>query len=163
MSQNTKLKNVRSIQGDWLARDGDQWRVNIPTHGGHKVFPYTEYGGMTKAFQAADRFKTKMLKQYEEDLDYRRKHGELPDRGVKLNIRNRTGVRGLSRIVTPNRYLEPLIVYCASWGPIKNRSVVSFSTAQYPESECKRLAMLALEHKTKHPETLLKTKKRGKN
>lgn len=159
-SQTQKKTNITNIQGDWLARDGNQWRVNIPTHNGHKLFPFAEYGGTHKALVAADKFKRKMLKQYEADLEYKRKHGELPDRGPRLHLRNRSGVTGVAIKVTPRRYTDPLIEYVATWR-VRGRIIqATFSTARYPEAECFRLAKLAREHKTKHPQTLLNAGKK---
>jgi len=159
-------KKIKPIEGDWLARDGDQWRVNIPvkTTCGHKVFPYAEYGGIAKAYEQAAKFQRKMLTILEQERDFYRKHGVEMESEGKLHMRNRTGVRGLAKHVEPNRYDKPLIKYIASWGPVKNRKNYYVSTAQYPETECIRLAKLALEHQTMHPETLLKfnSKKRGK-
>lgn len=157
------LKKVKPIEGDWLARDGDQWRVNIPIKStcGHKVFPYAEYGGVAKAYEQAAKFQRKMLTLLEQERDFYRKHGVEMEGGNKLHMRNRTGVTGLAKTVKPNRYEKPLIEYRAAWGPMTNRKYYIVSTAQHPESECIRLAKLALEYKTTHPETLLKLK--GKN
>lgn len=157
-------KSVKAIEGDWLARDLDQWRVNIPvrTQCGHKVFPYSEYGSAAKAYEAAAKFQAKMLKLLEFERDFYRKHGEYPEGEGRLHMRNKTGVRGVSRTVIPNRYEAPLVQYVAQWGPVRNRKYYQVSTAQHPESECLRLAKLAIEHQTTHPETLLKIKPKKK-
>ena len=157
---NAKQRAYTPIEANWLARDGEQWRVNIPTRTvcGHKVFPHYEYGGVQGAYRAAVKFQNKMLKQLEWERDFYRKNGEWPE-GEKLHMRNKTGVTGVSRYVIPNRYEKPLVQYHAAWGPMHNRKRYFVSTAQYPESECFRLAKLAIEHKTLHPETLLKFKK----
>lgn len=159
-----KRSNIRPIEGDWLARDGEQWRVRIPTHtrNGHKVFPFASYGGMQGAYKKARTFQAEMLKLLTSEKEYYAKYGEWPESEPKLHMHNKTGVRGVSKMVVPNRYQQPLIVYSAYWGPMRNRKRYSVSTAQYPETECLRLAKLAREYETTHPETLLKINKRKK-
>lgn len=157
MRKTAQKKAYRPIEGNWLARDGEQWVVNIPTRTicGHKKFPHVDHGGVQGSYRAASKFQDEILKILEEEREFHRKHGEWPE-GNKLHIRNRSGMRGVSKEVLPNRHEKPLIKYCAYWGPANKQTRVCFTTAHYSEDECKRLATLAREHKTTHPETILK-------
>jgi len=134
-------KTVVKIQSDWLCRDLASWRVRIPCQGGSGRFSFKEYGGSEKALNAARKFQRKALKLLEEDRDYKAKHGELPYRET-VYITNKSGVRGVFRKVSPTRNGQPLITWTASWQGMNGKTFhQGYSTAQHPESECKKKAI----------------------
>lgn len=137
-----KATNVKHMQGDWMARDVDGWRVNIPCPGGSGFFSFKEYGGSAKAYEAARKFQIKAYNQYKKDLEYKRKHGELPKRET-LNIRNRSGYRGVCRNVHPRLDGPPRIEWIAYWQDSRGiQQSESFTTAAHiDEHTCKKLAL----------------------
>lgn len=140
-----KSKTVTSIstRGEWLDRDLKGWRVRVPCQGGHGYFSFEEYGGSVKALNAARAFHAKMERQYRKDLEYKKEHGELPKRQT-VNIRNRTGIPGVSREVYPSLNGSATIVWTAYWNRNGKQFCQHFSTASYEhknEAECKRKAI----------------------
>jgi len=69
------------------------------------------------------------------------RHGEMPFRET-VYITNRSGVTGVHRQVCPTKGGQPLIVWIASWQGRHSRTFhKSYSTAQFPESQCKQKAI----------------------
>ena len=135
-------KNVVKIQGDWLCRDISSWRVRVPCVGGSGRFLFSEYGGSEKALKAAKAFQRKALKLLKEDREYAAKHGEVPYRET-VYITNKSGVRGVCRIVAPTQSGTPLISWVAQWPGRNGRThSATFSTHQYKtEAEAKAAAI----------------------
>jgi hypothetical protein len=134
-------KTVIKIQSDWLCRDLDSWRVRVPCQGGSGRFTFKEYGGSEKALKVARKFQKKALRSLEEDREYMSKHGEKPHRET-VYITNKSGIRGVFRIVIPTQGGNPLIIWTARWQGINGKAFTSsYSTAQFPESECKKKAI----------------------
>lgn len=100
---------------EWLIRFANGYKVKVPTGGGHKNFPLTEYNNSSeKAYSHALKFQKKMIKQLERD----KKH--FIDTGEKithkcLSINNNSGHTGVHSITIPNRFSAPLILWIASW------------------------------------------------
>ena len=134
-------RKVVKIQSDWLCRDLNSWRVRVPCVGGSGRFLFKEYGGSEAALKAARKFQKKALKLIIEDREYWSKHGELPYRET-LYITNKSGYVGVHRVLSPNQSGQPLITWTASW-PGKHGKTFhkGYSTAQFPESECKKKAI----------------------
>lgn len=145
-------KSVSSLSttGQWIARDQDAegnkgWRVKVPTPNGHRFFLDERHGGISKAFQEANNFHTKMHTQLLKDRAAE-KNGAKIHRDT-TNIRNRSGHTGVSMQVNPTLSGRPTIVYTATWlvGRIQHHK--SFSTAKYGTKE---LALSkALEHRNR--------------
>lgn len=140
-----KRKKVESLQGEWLAREPDGWRVRVPTANGHGFFRIAEYGSSTKAYEAARKFQIKMYQQYRQDLEYKQKHGELPGHET-INIRNRSGISGVARVVHPNFEAPPRIEYIVSWmetiGGLRVQKSKYFNSANFVnEAACKKAAI----------------------
>lgn len=134
-------RNVVKIQSDWLCRDLDSWRVRVPCQGGSGRFYFKEYGGSEKALKAAKTFQNKALRQLKKDREYMSQHGEMPYRET-VYITNKSGVRGVFRIVAPTQGGQPLITWIASWqGPNGRTFTQGYSTAQFTESQCKQKAI----------------------
>lgn len=134
-------KNIIRIQSDWLCRDLSSWRVRVPCVGGSGRFTFKEYGGSEKALKAARRFQKKALKLLECDREYYSQHGEMPYRET-LYITNKSGHTGVHRVVSPTRNGQPLITWTASWQGRNGKTFhQGYSTAQFPESECKKKAI----------------------
>lgn len=132
--------SVSKMQGDWLCRDMDGWRVKIPTANGHGFFSFEQYGGVNKAFNAARAFQIKMYKQYQEDLKHKQKHGELPER-ERLHMNNRTGIPGVCRTIRPNQMADPHITW-TGFATINGKTFrQSFTTTNFSEAECKKRAI----------------------
>lgn len=141
MAGKTNAENVTRISGEWLCRDMDGWRVRVPTPGGHNYFSFAEYGGNVKALNAARAFHAKMVRQLEKDREYYKKHGEMPEHET-LNIRNRSGVPGCHRMVTPNLSGRPNITWFATWCKNGRQHKKGFSTFEHgDEATCKKLAI----------------------
>lgn len=145
-----RIAKVQQLQGDWMAREPDGWRVKVPTQGGHGFFRIAEYGSSTKAYDAAREFQVKAYKQYLADLDYKKKNGELPRRET-INIRNRSGIRGIARMVTPNLNCPPRIIYKVYWqethGGMRIQATKEFNVDYFVnEAACKKAA---IEHREK--------------
>jgi len=107
-----------------VARDRDRFIVRIPTPNGSGNFNFKDYGGSSlKALKAAKSFQKKMLKQLEFDRKYFKKHGEEVER-VHLHVNNKSGYEGVCRVVYPNGFQNPRIVWKAYWsnGKGKQRS-----------------------------------------
>lgn len=143
MAQN--VQKVSTMQGDWMAREPDGWRVKVPTQGGHQFFRIAEHGSSSKAYEAARKFQVKAYKQYLEDMEYKRKNGELPRRET-MNIRNRSGIRGVSRQVFPNLGCPPRIVYKVTWmethGGMRIQASRDFNVDHYTnEAVCRQEAI----------------------
>lgn len=134
-------RTTGSIGGDWLARDIDGWRVGVPCQGGSGRFRFADYGGsVQKALAAARKFQTKALALYKSDKAYAIKNGERPQRET-VYITNRSGVRGVYRMVHPRMGTTPTIEWVGTVH--KNGRLVKqgFSTANFPEDVCKRKAI----------------------
>ena len=123
-----------SVTGEWICRDNQGWRVRVPCQGGHQYFGIKECGGSVNALKQARSFHNKMCKQLKKDREYFSEHGEKIQRPT-LNIRNRSGYTGISRMVYPNLDGRPLIVFQASYQ--KNGKQVSerFSLTEYKHEE----------------------------
>ncbi len=138
---NIARKGVVKIQSDWLCRDLDSWRVRVPCQGGSGRFYFKEHGGSEKALKVARRFQKKALKLLSEDREYISKHGEKPYRET-VYITNKSGIRGVFRKVTPTQGGNPLITWTARWQGAHGKTFTyTYSTAQHPESECKKKAI----------------------
>lgn len=150
MAQPQRKSSTSRIAGDWLCRDTDSWRVLVPTPGGSGRFLFAEYGGIQKALVAAQKFQAKAIHLLEQDRSYYAKHKEHIER-PSLNIRNKSGITGVSRTIFPRLETKPLVVWqAAAWNPRLNRQVTErFSTANFPEDECKRRAISAREEMAK--------------
>lgn len=134
-------RNVVKIQSDWLCRDLDSWRVRVPCQGGSGRFYFKEYGGSEKALKAAKIFQNKALRQLRLDRKYMSEHGEMPYRET-VYITNKSGIRGVFRTVHPTQGGNPLVVWTARWQGVNGKAFTeSYSTAQFPESECKKKAI----------------------
>jgi len=105
---------ITGINSEWLARDTNRYIVRIPTPGGSGNFTFREYGGSASALKAAKKFQAKMLKQLKFDRDFYLKTGDRIAR-EHLAVNNKTGYTGVSRLVFPNGFCNPLIVWVASW------------------------------------------------
>lgn len=123
-----------SVSGDWICRDNQGWRVRVPCQGGHQYFGLKEYGGSSKALNAARAFHTKMCKQLKKDREYFSEHGEKPER-TSLNIRNRSGYTGISRNVFPNLDGRPTIAFIAYYSHNGKQISERFSTIEYKHEE----------------------------
>lgn len=147
---NAARKNVIRIQGDWLCRDIDSWRVRVPCQGGSGRFYFKEYGGSEKALKAAKQFQRKALKLLKEDRAYTAKHGEKPHRET-LYITNKSGICGVCRVISPTQNGKPCITWQATWsGQNGKRFAAYFSTAQYTEAEAKAKAIKKRKEMTAH-------------
>lgn len=115
-NQARKTQQMTSIssRGEWIARDGNGYRVRVPCQGGHGYFKIDEYGSSAKAHKAARAFHAKMEIQLKKDREYERKNGEKPFRHV-LNIRNTSGHHGISKQVYPILDGSPRITYTVTW------------------------------------------------
>lgn len=119
-----------STQGEWLTRDGKSWIVRVPTSGGHKKFPFDEYGGSSKALKVARAFHVAMVQQLKKDREYYKKHGEKFQR-VRSN--NTSGINGVTRMVFPRLEGFPNIVFRAYYTN-RNKGIwksKDFSTYHY--------------------------------
>jgi len=136
-----------SVQGEWIARDNQGWRVRVPCQNGHQYFGIKEYGGSHNALNAARVFHAKMCRQLKSDKAYFQEHGEKPQR-TTLNIRNRSGYAGIARHVYPNLDGRPLVVFQAYYS--KNGKQISqrFSLTEYKHEEYALEA--AIEWRKKH-------------
>jgi len=105
---------ITGINSEWLARDNNRYIVRIPTANGSGNFSFKEYGSSQKALVAAKKFQTKMLKQLEFDLEFHRETGDYIAR-EHLAVNNKSGIKGVCRIVCPNGYSNPRILWCATW------------------------------------------------
>lgn len=137
MAKQAQARKITSIssRGEWIARDGNGYRVRVPCQGGHGYFSIEEYGGSAKAHDAARKFHAKMEKQLQEDRKYEKKHGEKPHRFV-LNIRNKSGYHAISKNVYPILDGSPRVTFTVSWRgkdgwPLSR----TFSSTQYKHAE----------------------------
>jgi len=110
----TPAMKISGINSEWLARDNNRYVVRIPTAGGSGNFNFKEYGGSVNALNAAKKFQKKMLKQLEFDRDFHAKTGDYIAR-EHLHVNNKSGVTGVCRVVCPNGYQNPTIVWVAYW------------------------------------------------
>lgn len=134
-------KAVVKIQSHWLCRDISSWRVRVPCPGGSGRFLFSEYGGSEKALHAAKSFQKKALKLLADDRVYTAKHGEKPQREA-VYITNKTGIRGVCRVVAPTMNGAPLISWVAHWpGPRNKQMTKSYTTANFTEAECRKKAI----------------------
>lgn len=136
-----------SMVGEWIARDNQGWRVRVPCQNGHQYFGIKEYGGSTKALNAARAFHTKACRQYQADKKYYQEHGEKVQR-TTLNIRNRSGYTGIARMVYPNLDGKPLVVFTAYVNRRGKQITQRFSLTEYKHEEYALEA--AIEWREKH-------------
>lgn len=131
-----KTKRVTSIslRGEWICLDMNGWRVKVPTANGQKYFGFTEYGGSSKALNAARAFHAKMEKQLERDRKEYQKTGVKPHHET-LNSRNRSGHTGIAYTVNPNLDGSPLTMYIATVFINGRQYSKYFSSAQYKHKE----------------------------
>jgi len=130
MAKSNQARNVTRISGEWICRDLEGWRVSVPCQGGHKYFPFAEYGGSAKSLNAARGFHRAMLIQLEKDRAYEKKHGEKPHREV-LNSRNRSGYRNIAVMYMPNLEGRPNVVYTVYWNKNRIQHSKRFSSHEY--------------------------------
>jgi len=111
----TPALKISGINSEWLARDNNRYIVRVPTPGGSGNFDFRDYGGSSvKALKAAKTFQKRMLKQLQFDKEYFRETGEVVER-EHLHVNNRSGIRGVFRVVSPNGFQNPRISWVASW------------------------------------------------
>ena len=119
-----------SLRGSWIARDGSGYRVRVPTGNGHQYFAFAEHGSSVKALKAARKFHEKMCLQLDADRKYERKHGVKLEHET-INIRNRSGITGIGKTITPLLDGAPRISYTAYVSHNGRQVSKSFSTARY--------------------------------
>ncbi len=126
MQLQTKITGINS---EWLARDLNRYIVRIPTPGGSGNFNFKEYGGSEHALKAAKKFQKRMLKQLQFDREFHNETGDYIAR-EHLHVNNKSGVTGVCRIIVPNGYQNPTIVWIAQWPNSNGKtSQKYFSTA----------------------------------
>lgn len=126
MKPNRKIVGINS---EWMARDRNRYIVRIPTPGGSGNFDFKQYGGTEKALEAAKKFQKKMIKQLEFDRKFHKETGDYIER-KHVHVNNKTGIKGVCRIVLPRGYQNPTIVWVAQWSDVNGkRHGKAFSTA----------------------------------
>ena len=123
-----------NLSGEWICRDLNGWRVKVPCQGGHQYFGFEEHGGSVKALNKARSFHAKAVRQLKKDREYEAAHGEKPYR-PSLNIRNRSGYTGISRVVSPSLEGQPLVVYIAYCQHNGKQISERFSLTEYKHEE----------------------------
>lgn len=133
-------RNITRTSDVWFGRDGTAWRINVPVRGGRGKFPFTQYGGIAKALDAARKFHIAAIKLLESDRAYKAKHGELPERAT-LNARNTSGTNGICYDVSIHKDGSIIYIYIATWFRNHRQYSERFSTAKYKSKEdCLRRA-----------------------
>ena len=120
---------ITGINSEWLARDAGRYIVRIPTPNGSGNFNFRDYGGSSvMALKAAKIFQKKMIKQLLFDRKYLHDHGEVIER-EHLSVNNRSGHPGVCRMVFPNGFQSPRIVWLAFWSVKGKQRNKGFSTS----------------------------------